>query len=87
MVQTSNTGATANVIPGFSSTIPGQMGYPEFNFMNSASEGLNGGLMPQTPLMLQNDYSLYSAFGAAGNLAFTGSAFDDVSLTSIHELK
>jgi hypothetical protein len=83
MMQNTSIEASANVIPDFSCTIPGEVGYAEFNFTNPADQFLNAGFMPQPPLGLQADSSLYPSFDAAGTLAFADYAFGDVSKASV----
>ncbi|TEB23105.1 hypothetical protein FA13DRAFT_1460187 [Coprinellus micaceus] len=78
-MQTPSIETAANVIPDFSCAIPGQVGYPDFNFMNSVGQSLDAEFMPQPPLGLQADSSLYPSFDAAGTLAFADYAFGDQS--------
>jgi hypothetical protein len=59
------------------------VGYPDFNFMNSVGQSLDAEFMPQPPLGLQADSSLYPSFDAAGTLAFADYAFGDVSQASV----
>ena len=78
--------AASNMVPDFSGTIPGQAGYPEFNFMNSAGQFSDAKLMLQPSLAPQVDYNLDPSF-SAGDLGFADYTFDDVSTTSVPDFE